>query len=165
MKRFAPLFCAIPLVVLAASGSAHADTCRDDLVSAQIGMIERGGSVQTEPVSSREALTLAEQGGGLNFQRTVDEFWRVKVKRSVDPGDLDVRYRIKDGDDRTGSAVHEDTETQKFPVRLIPSQPRVMCENLTHRIIYGGFTALARASSIGLAGLYTLEIDVDVQPR
>lgn len=148
-----------------ASLPAHADTCRDDLVSAGLGMIDGGSVVRTEAVSSREALSLAEQTGGLNFQRTVDEFWRIKVKRSVDPGDLEVRYQIIGGSDRSGSAVHQDSDNQKFPVRIVPSQPRILCEDLSHRIIYGGFTAVARASGIGLAGFYALEIDVDVQPR
>ena len=164
MRQF-PLFLVGLLALASVSTPAHADTCRDDLVSEGLGMINQGGTVQTEPVSSREALSLAEQGGGLNFQRTVEEFWRIKVKRSVDPSDLEVRYRIAGGDDRSGLATHRDSETQNFPVRLIPSQPRILCEDSTYRIIYGGFTALARASGIGLSGFYTLEIDVDVQPR
>jgi len=105
-------------------------------------MIDGGSTVQTEPVSSREALALAGQGGGLNFQRTVEDFWRIKVRRSVDPNDLEVRYRIAGGDDRSGSAVHEDSDSQKFSVRLIPSQPRVMCEDSSYRIINGESTLM-----------------------
>lgn len=144
---------------------ASADTCRDDLVTARVGMIEMGGTVRVDPIASREAVSLIDQGGGLNFQRTVDEFWRIKVKKSVDPSELDVRYRLEGGDDRSGSAIHRDNDSQNFPIRLIPSQPRILCENFSHRIISGGFTAMARASGIGLAGLYSLEIDVDVQER
>ncbi len=153
------------LALMSASVPAHADTCRDELVSARLGMIEGNSVVRTEAVSSREALSLAAQGGGLNFQRTVEDFWRIKVRRSVDPRDLEVRYRITGGGDRSGPAVHQDADNQTFPVRLIPTQPRILCEDLSYRIIFGGFTALARASGIGYAGLYALEIDVDVQPR
>lgn len=163
--RFITLFIVGSLALMSVSEPAHADACRDDLVSASLGMIEGESIVRTEAVSSREALSLADQTGGLNFQRTVEEFWRIKVKRSIDPGDLEVRYQIAGGGDRSGSAVHQDSDNQKFPVRIIPSQPRILCEDLSHRIIYGGFTAVVRASGIGLAGLYALEIDVDVQPR
>ena len=159
------LFIAGSLALMGASTPAHADACRDDLVSARLGMIAGDRIVQTEAVSSREALSLADQTGGLNFQRTVDEFWRIKVERSVDPSDLEVRYQIAGGGDRSGSAVHVDSDNQSFPVRIIPSQPRILCEDLSHRIIYGGFTAVARATGIGLAGFYALEIDVDVQQR
>jgi len=153
------------LILMSTSRPAYADTCRDELVSASLGMIDGDSVVRTDPVSSREALSITGQGGDLNFQRSVEDFWRIKVRRSVDPSDLEVRYQITGGDDRSGPAVHQDTDSQNFPVRLIPSKPRVLCEDTSYRIIFGGFTALARASGIGLAGLYTLEIDVDVQQR
>jgi len=153
------------LALYVSAEPAFADTCRDDLVTARVGMIEMGGIARVDPVSSREAVSLINQGGGLNFQRVVQEFWRIKVKKAVDPAELEVRYRLEGGDDRSGRAVHRNNDSQNFPVRLIPSQPRILCENFSHRIISGGFTALARASGIGLAGLYSLEIDVDVQER
>ena len=128
-------------------------------------MIDMGSTVRADTLSSREAISLLSQGGGLSFQRVVSDFWRIKVRRSIEPFDLDVRYQIEGGGDLTGYAVHRDNDNQSFAVRLIPDQPHVLCEDSSHRIISGGFTALARASGIGMAGLYALEIDVDVSER
>jgi len=153
------------LAVLSAGGSALAESCRDDLISARTGMIDMRRSFKAETLSSREALAAINQSSGLNFQRVVEDFWRIKVRRSTEPSELDVSYRILGGSDRSGEAVHSEKDTQKFPVRLIPAQPRIICEDSRYRIISGGFTVLARASGIGLAGLYSLEIDVDVQKR
>lgn len=153
------------LALIGARGSAYAESCRDHLQSARLGMIDMGGPAQAETLSSREALRLISHGGTLTFQRVIEDFWRIKVKRSVDPFDLDVRYWIEGGSDRAGHAVARDHDTQKFPIRLIASAPRILCEDNRHRIISGGFTAQGRASGIGVAGLYEVEIDVDVFER
>jgi hypothetical protein len=165
MFAVARLFAFSALALIGAGASAHADTCRDDLQSASLGMIDRGGPAKAETLSSREALSLISQGGALTFQRVIEDFWRIKVKRSVDPFELDVRYWIAGGSDRSGYAVAREHDTQKFPVRLIASAPRVLCEDNRHRIISGGFTVQGRASGIGVAGLYEIEIDVDVFER
>lgn len=156
----------IGLLALCSAGSpAIADNCRDNLMTERLGMIVMPHAERAETLSSREALRILSQSGGLNFRREVEDFWRIKVPRSVDPSELEIHYRIEGGDDRNGRARHKDEESQNFPVRLIPNQPRILCEDRTYRIISGGFTALARASGIGLSGLYTLEIDVDVRAR
>jgi hypothetical protein len=165
MPRFAPLFSLCTLALLSVGGSAFADSCRENLLDERVGMIDMGSTVRAETLSSREAINLLDQASGLSFQRVVPDFWRVKVRRSIDPLDLEVRYQVQGGGDRTGFAVHRDKDNQSFAVRLIPDQPRILCEDSAYRIISGGFTALARASGIGMAGLYALEIDVDVSER
>lgn len=128
-------------------------------------MIAQGGTIRAEAVSSREALASIDSAGGLSFSRRVEDFWRIKVDRTVAPSDLVVRYQVTGGDERSGTAVHRSENSQSFPVRLVPMPPRILCENSRWRVISGGFTAQARASGIGLAGLYALEIEVDVQER
>lgn len=165
MSARAVLFVMGTLVPVGAGGVAHAGSCRDDLRMERPGMIDMGGPAEAETLSSREAMSLISQGGTLTFQRVVDDFWRIKVARSVGPFDLEVRYWVAGGSDRAGFAVSRDEDTQRFPVRLIASAPRVLCEDSRYRIISGGFTAQGRASGIGLAGFYDVDIDVDVSER
>ena len=138
------------LSALVLSGPAFAGDCRDDLVSAREGMIEMRGTARTRTVSSREALDLLGQRGerasALQFQREVEDFWRRKVKQTVEPQDLIVRYRVDGVPGNAGYAEHSDTGAQRFPVRLIPKQPRVLCEDSEYRIVSGGFTLNARAA-------------------
>lgn len=149
--------------------AAEARDCRTDLASAPEGMIEMRSPARVRAVSSREALGLLGQHGErsqtLNFRRDVEDFWRRKVKRSVEPNALAVRYSIAGLSGQTGFAEHRDNGAQRFPVRVIPKPPRVLCEDREYRIVSGGFTLDARAGGIGLAGLYALEIDVDVTER
>lgn len=165
MTAFARTLLIGALAFLNAGGVAYANSCRDDLRSERPGMIDMGGPAEAETLSSREALSLISYGGSLTFQRVIDDFWRIKVRRSVNPTDLDVRYWIAGGSDRSGFAVAAGEETQRFPIRLIASAPIILCEDTNHRIISGGFTAQGRASNLGLAGLYEVEIDVDVSER
>jgi len=164
MLRPGFLLCALFL-----SGPASARDCRDDLASAREGMIEMRGAVRTRTVSSREALDLLGERGeralSLEFQREVEDFWRRKVKRSVEPHDFVVRYRIDGVISNAGHAEHVDTKAQRFPVRLIPKPPRVLCEDSEYRIVSGGFFLNARATGIGLSGLYALNVEVDVEER
>jgi len=153
------------LALFGAGGTAYADNCQEDLRLERLGMVNMTGPARAKTLTSREALTLIERGGALTFQRVIDDFWGVKVNRSVGPNDLDVRYQITDGTDRSGFAISTDLDNQKFPVRLIQNTPRILCENTRYRIISGGFTAQGSASGIGLAGLYEIEINVDVSER
>jgi len=153
------------LALLGAGGSALANSCSEDLQLERLGMISMEGVATAEPLTSREAISLISQGGSLTFQRRIDDFWRIKVKRFISPSDLDVRYQIAGGSDRAGFAVSTDLDNQRFPIRIIPIPPKVLCENNLYRIISGGFTAQARASRIGLDGFYEVEIRVDVSER
>lgn len=153
------------LALACAGGSALANSCQDDLRLERPGMIKMNGAAKAGTLTSREALSLIGTGATLSFQRIIDDFWRIKVERSVDPGDLDIRYQISGGSDRSGFAVSQLTGNQKFPFRLIQNKPEILCEDNQYRIISGGFTAQGRASNIGLAGLYDVEITVDVSKR
>lgn len=153
------------LALSGAGGSAFADSCQDDLRLERPGTIKMTSAARAKTLTSREALSLVGSGGTLSFQRIIDDFWRIKVKRSVDPDDLEIRYQIAGGSDRSGFAVSSITDTQRFPIRIVQNKPSIMCEDNQYRIISGGFTAQGRASGIGLAGLYEVEINVDVSER
>ncbi len=153
------------LALFCAESSALADGCQDDLRLERPGMIKMNGPARAGTLTSREALSLIGKGGTLSFQRTIDDFWRIKVERSVNPDDLEIRYQISGGSDRRGFAVSQVTGNQKFPIRLIQNKPEILCEDNRYRIVSGGFTAQGRASNIGLAGLYEVEINVDVSKR
>lgn len=156
---------AVAVLVAATPGSALAASCFEDLVAARPGMIESDGPARAAKITSREALAMIEAGGSLTFTREVRDFWRFKVRRGVDPEDLRVRYSVSGGGSRNGKAVNLKQDSQRFPVRVIADRPVVLCENDRYRIVSGGFTAIGRASKIGLAGVYALDIDVDVIER
>ena len=148
------------LLALTAAAPAEAMSCRQALRSAPLGQVRIDAPVRLEAVSSQEALGKLEGGGVLEVRRRVDDFWWRKVRAEVAPSDLQVQLRRIQR-----QLQHTQEPAQRIEVRLEPTSTRVVCEDRHHRILGGGFTLVARAGAIGLAGLYALEVEVDVTER